>query len=55
MMSEHTTDQDYVAPKIADYGDLADITAARTFTPTTFDGDYAHGTFPPPTGIFTRP
>jgi hypothetical protein len=54
-MSKEARKDQYVAPKVADYGDLADITAARTFTPTTFDGDYTHGTFPPPTGVFTRP
>jgi hypothetical protein len=49
------TDVKYEEPKVHDYGDLAEITAARSFSPNAFDGDYAHGTQPPPTGVFTRP
>jgi hypothetical protein len=38
-MSEHTPS--YEAPKIADYGDLAEITAARSLTPEVIDGHYS--------------
>jgi hypothetical protein len=52
-MLDERTPQQYEAPKVADYGDLADITAKKTFVPTVFDGNYNAGQVPPPTGVFS--
>ena len=52
-MSDQRNVPEYEAPKVADYGDLAEVTAKKTFTPTTFDGNYNAGNVPPPTGVFS--
>jgi hypothetical protein len=48
MLDERKTEQ-YEEPKVADYGDLAEITAARTLTPPKIDLNYNSGqnTFTP--------
>jgi len=40
-MTEESTPTPYEEPKIADYGDLAEITAARSATPPHIDGNYS--------------
>jgi hypothetical protein len=42
MLDERKTEQ-YEEPKVADYGDLAEITAARTLTPPKIDLNYNSG------------
>jgi hypothetical protein len=52
MRNEQTPEQ-YEEPKVADYGDLSEITAKKTFVPSVFDGNYNSGQVPPPTGVFS--
>jgi hypothetical protein len=52
-VSDRNTPEQYEEPTVADYGDLAEITAKKTFVPTTFDGNYNSGQVPPPTGVFS--
>ncbi|HEY7076268.1 MAG TPA: lasso RiPP family leader peptide-containing protein [Solirubrobacteraceae bacterium] len=45
---------DYETPKIVDHGDLAEITAANSFT-GVFDADYKKGEPVPPNGPGSQP